>query len=355
VSRHPLLKLANDREVKQAAEFREAAEGLTGEGLGVYYQQEVAHAPRRHEAGDSYLTAYSKRLSGSRRKNRDEEHLALALIHQARKSGPLALPGGAGAFEPIHGPVPLASGPPDKAVGEDDPNWGVGDLSLLGLGPEDRLAAVLLKFVAPGATRPGVGETPLRALLTGLGQAAIVAANRAELAEELTAAGVRAPADEPPLLMLVATPQYWKLCRKREAQKGAAWIKEHERLAREIQEETGVRVLYLGIELQGDPGWSYTEGTPVLDAPARLFPAWEPGAGRLKPKPRPKPQAEVEQVIEADLSRPPRTYAVSETFEAGDRIEHSTLGLGIVQGGAGPGKIHVRFGERKVLLVHGRA
>ena len=58
--------------------------------------------------------------------------------------------------------------------------------------------------------------------------------------------------------------------------------------------------------------------------------------------------------MEADLSRPPRPYQVSETFAAGDRIEHSTLGLGIVQGAAGPGKIHVRFGERKVLLVHGR-
>lgn len=354
MSRHPLLKLANDREVKQAAEFREAAEGLTGEGLAVYYQQEVAHAPRRREAGLTYLVEYSKRLSGSRRKNRDEEHLAVALVDQARNSGPLGLPGGL-RFEPIHGPVPLSSAPPDKAAGEDDPNWGVGDLPLLGLGPDDRLAAVSLRFVGPSATRPGVGETPLRALLTGLAQTAIVSANRDVLSEEMVAAGARAPSDEPPILMLVATPQYWKLCRKREAQKGAAWIKEHERLAREIEEETGVRVMYLAIDLQGDPGWSYTDGRPVMDAPATLHPAWEPGAGRLKPKPRPKPQAEVEQIVEPDLSRPPRPYASSETFEPGDRIEHATLGPGVVQGGAGPGKIHVRFGERKVLLVHGRA
>jgi hypothetical protein len=351
VSRHPLLKLANDREVKQAAEFREAAEGLTGEGLAVSYQQEIAQAPRRHELGEQYLTPYSRRLAGSRRRNRDEEHLALALVDQCRRSGPIDLPGGAGSFEPIHGPVPLASAPP---AGEDDPDWGVGNLALLGLGPDDRLAAVWLRFVAPSATRPGVGETPLHALLTGLAQAAIVSANRAALAEELVRAGSRAPADEPPLLMLVATPQYWKLCRRREAQKGAAWIKEHERLAREIAEEIGVRVMYLGIELKGDPGWSYPEGMPVLDAPARLFPAWEPGAARMRPRPRPKPQAAVEEVVEADLSRPPRPYVASETFAAGDRIEHTTLGLGIVQGGAGPGKIHVRFGERKVLLVHGR-
>jgi hypothetical protein len=354
VSRHPLLKLANDREVKQASEFREAAEGLTGEGLAVYYQQEVANAPRRHSAGLEYLVSYSKRLAGSRRKNRDEEHLALALVAHCRSSGaPLPLPGG-GTLEPIHGPVPLATAAPDRAAGEDDPNWGVGSLGLLGIGPDDRLALVWLKHVAPNATRPGVGETPLRSLLVGLALTAIAWANRSELHDELSKAGARAPADRPPLLLLLASPQYWTLCRKREAQKGAAWIKEHERLAREIEEETGVTVLFLGLGLEGDPGWSYSEGTPVLDGPPRITPAWEPGAGRLKPKPRPRPQPEGETVVEADLSRPVRPYAATETFSAGDRIEHPTLGLGVVQGAAGPGKMHVTFGERKALLVHGR-
>jgi 8-oxo-dGTP pyrophosphatase MutT (NUDIX family) len=353
VSRHPLLRLANDREVKQASEFREAAEGLIGEGLAVSYQQEIAQAPRRQEAGLEYLVPYPRRLARGRRKNRDEEHLAQALIEYARKHGPLELPGGA-SFEPLHGPVPLASATPDTAAGEDDPNWGVGSLSLLGLGPEDRLALMQLKYVAPDATRPGVGETPLRGLLTALGHAAIAWANRAVLRDELVMAGARPPSEEPPLVMLMASPRYWTLCRKREAQKGAAWIKEHERLAREFEEETGVQVRYLAIELAGDPGWSYPEGFPVLDGPPGLRPAWEPGAGRLKPKPRPRPQPEVAQVVEPDLNRPPRAYTSRESFAAGDRIEHSTLGFGVVQGGAGPGKIQVLFGDRMVLLVHER-
>jgi hypothetical protein len=59
-------------------------------------------------------------------------------------------------------------------------------------------------------------------------------------------------------------------------------------------------------------------------------------------------------VVEADPSRPPRPYALSDTYQAGDRIEHPTLGTGVVQGEAGPGKIHVLFGDHKALLVHGR-
>ena len=354
MSRHPLLKLANDRKVRQASEFRAAAEGLSGEQLAVLYRQEVESAPRRRAAGLSYLAPYSRRLSGARRKKRDDEHLAVALVEHFRKTAQgLELPDG-GRFEPVHGPVPLASADPEKQTGEDDPNWGVGDLSLLGLGPGDRLTAVQIRFVEPEATRPGVGETPLRATLCALAHAAIAWANRAELKEELGAAGVRAPSDEPPLVLVIATPRYWKLCRKREAQKGAAWIKEHERLARELEEETGVRLLFLSIDLDGDPGWSYAEGLPALDAPPRLRPAWEPGAGRVRPKPRPKPTPEAEPVVEADLTRPPRSYAISETFASGDRIEHPTLGPGVVQGDAGPGKIHVLFDERKVLLVHGR-
>lgn len=354
MSRHPLFELANGREVKQASEFREAAENLTGDELAALYRQEVENAPCRHAAGLTYLSPYSKRLAGKRRKNRDEEHLALALVAHFRKSGEgLALPDG-GALEPVHGPVPLASAVPEKGAGPDDPNWGVGSLPLLGLGPDDRLVAGVLKFVAPDATRPGVGETPLRALLTGLGQAACIWANRGDLKQELDGAALRPPSDEPPIVALIATPGYWRLCRKREAQKGAAWIKQHERLAREVEQETGVRVLFLTIELEGDPGWSYADGMPALEAAPRLGRAWESGAGRVRPKPRPKAAPEAEPVVEADLSRPPRGYAVTESFASGDRIEHPTLGLGVVQGDAGPGKIHVLFDERKVLLVHGR-
>ena len=83
---------------------------------------------------------------------------------------------------------------------------------------------------------------------------------------------------------------------------------------------------------------------------------WEPGAGKIKPKPRPRPRpsAPIEQIIEPDLSREPRSYALTESYSAGDRIAHPTLGTGVVQGEVGPGKIQVLFGEKKSLLVHER-
>jgi hypothetical protein len=59
--------------------------------------------------------------------------------------------------------------------------------------------------------------------------------------------------------------------------------------------------------------------------------------------------------VEPDLSRPVRDYAISGSFSSGDRIDHPTLGLGVVQGGAGNGKIFVLFGEKRSLLVHERA
>ena len=354
MSRHPLIQLSNDREVCQASEFREAAEGLTGEALGIRYQQEVSGAQSRRDAGLQFLTPYSKRLAGSRRKNRDEEHLSLALLDWARKPGAgLSLPSGA-ELQLAAAQVPLALAPPDKAQAGADWNAGVDPIDLIGTASEGCLAIGMLKFVDANATRPGVGDTPLRALLRALAHTAIAWANREAIAAEITAAGGPTVSEDTPELMLIASPRYWTLCRKREAQKGAGWIKQHERIAREIEEEIGVRVHYLAIDLEGDPGWSYVEGWPVLDAAPRLGPAWEAGAGRLKPKPRPKAQAETTPVIEADMTRPIPSYSLTEVFQPGDRIAHPTLGTGVVQGEVGPGKIAVLFEEKKSLLVHGR-
>jgi hypothetical protein len=130
-----------------------------------------------------------------------------------------------------------------------------------------------------------------------------------------------------------------------------------ERLAREIEEGFGVTVIYAACQLEGDPGWSYPEESPVLDAPPRLVRAWEHGAGKVRPKPRPRPKSidPADIIVEADLTRPARDYSISGSFLAGDRIDHPTLGQGVVQGGAGNGRISVLFGETKRLLIHERA
>jgi hypothetical protein len=369
VEPHPLIALANSRDVKQAKGFRQVAEGLTGESLDAQYKQEVADAPRRKQAGKKYFSAHPRPPTG-RRNGKDPEHLAMALVAassasaapgghaEAREAAPgiggLALPEG-GTLTLLDYQVPLATAAVDKSLGDTDPNKGIGKVDLLGLMPDDRLAVIVVKFVPPSATRGGTGDTPLRALLEGLAATAMVDANRDAISEEVLAATGRTVSGEAPALILLGGKRYWEICRKREAQKGAGWIREVERIGRELAEVTGVEIVPLGIEVEGDPGWEYGDDGPVLTGAPKLDPAWEARAGKLKPKPKARAKSGEENVIiDADLSRPPRRYGIRESYEPGDRIEHPTLGLGVVQSTAGVGKISVLFDDKKSLLVHER-
>jgi hypothetical protein len=356
VSTHPLVSLSADVEVRRAAGFRAVAAEMSGESLGVAFHREVEGAPRRHAAGRKYLTAYNSRLAAGRRPARDSEHLALALVEHCRRSGTgLALPEDAGNVDFVHACLPVKAGSGEAAPGEAAGRTPA-PIDLLGLGRDERMVVARVRYAAPSAARTGVGETPLRALLEGLASGAVAWANRAELGREVAEKVGRSFGEAPPLVLVIGTPRYWQLCRRREAQKGAAWIQQLERLAVELGEEIGVGVLYLSCELPGDPGWSYPAGTPVLDAQPRLTRAWEHGAGRVRPKakPRSKPAAPQEVNVSADPSRPIRPYSFHESYRAGDRIEHPQLGTGVVQGPAGRGKITVRFGEKKAVLVHQR-
>lgn len=353
MSAHPLIDLANTRDVKQAKGFRAAAEKLTGESLNELYKQEVANAPRRHDAGKKYLGSHPKPPTGPRN-GKEAEHFAMSLLAHAQAGGEFELPEG-GNLTFIDFQVPLATAAEDKSQGDADPNGGVGKVDLIGMLPDDRLAVVVVKYVPPTATRGGTGDTPLRALLEGFAATAFVDANREALSEEIKAASGRAASTEPPALILLGNPRYWEICRKREAQKGAGWIREFERIARESSEVVGTEILYLGVDAAGDPPWKYTEAGPELAAEPQLATAWEPRAGKLKPKPRPRPRSgEENALVEPDMSRPPRAYGIRESYEPGDRIDHPTLGVGVVQAIAGIGKIAVLFDDRKSLLVHER-
>jgi len=330
VSLHPLVDLSVDKHVKKAAGFRASATELTGKALAVHYQDELANAPRRHEAGKKYFVAYNSRLASGRRPGRDDEHLSLALVEYCRRNeAGLALPEDTGSVDFFHAQIPLKSAAEDKAKGDADPNKGLGKIDLLGTDADGRLVVAKVKYLAPSATRGGTGDTPLRVLLEGLACSAIASVNRAALQEELSERLPRTLTDAPPILMILGSPRYWELCRKREAQKGAAWIKEMERLAKEIED---------------------------LDEAPAIVSAWEYGAGRVRPKPRPRPKTvdPADIPVEADLSLPIRSYALTESYGSGERIDHPTLGLGVVQGVAGNGKIFVLFGEKKSLLVHER-
>ncbi len=360
MGKHPLIELASSREVRQSAGFRDVAAELTGERLAALFQQELAAAPRRHEAEKKYFVAYNRKLASERKPSRDSEHAALALANHGRAGHgiPLPIPGEDVALrsttflQPL---LPLKSAQPDPALGADDPNFGVERIDLLGIGPAQSLAIAEVRYLTPAATRVPVGDTPLRALLQGLANCAIALANRdalrTELPEgtELSEAAAR--------LFLIGSPRYWELSRRRHSQKGAAWIKELERLADEIREALGIEVHYLSLRLEGDPGWSYDEGSPKITCTPLLVRAWEGTAARVKPRTRPRPKAlaPAEVRVEADLARPSQSYSAKDSYRPGDRIEHPTLGQGVVQGAAGTGKILVIFdGERRATLVHGR-
>ena len=357
MSLHPLIELSVDREVKQAKGFKAVAAQHTGETLETLYQQETASAPLRSERGKKYLGVKTGRIPTKPQAGKDDRHAAMALGAWGESAGEtLELPSGE-SIQIIDALVPLRTAAPDRAKGDDDPNKGVEDIDLVGILSDDRLAVVRVKYLAPDGTRGGAGDTPLRALLSGLAQVAMVDADRAALKSEIEEKTGRVINDEAPALLIVASPRYWEICRKREAQKGAAWIRELERLGREMAVQIGVEVFYLGLELSGSPAWAYeAEGPQLAEAPPRLVAAWPAGAGKLKPKPksRAKKASAEEVLVEADPSRPPRAYGIAESFEPGDTVIHSKFGNGVVQSRLGPGKISVLFGEESKLLIHER-
>ncbi len=356
---HPLIERSRQREVRQAKGFRVVAEALNGENLAADYRQELASAPSRSAAGKKHLARPNRRLLAEHRPGRESEHAAVALVnHRLHSERGLALPDELGDFEALAPNLVLKSAPAVRAEGAADPNYGIEKFDVAGIGPEGRLCLGMLRFTPPVAPRLGAGDTPLRALLEALAHAAVAEADRAALQAELAERSEREFADGPPLLLLIGSQRYWELSRKREAQKGAAWIRQMERLAREIEEALGITTLYLALRVNGDLGWNYEADGPVFEGEPRLLPAWEYGAGRIRqkaPARKSRKTAAEPEEIEADMERPVRDYNIGEHYDAGDRIQHVKLGLGVVQGPAGPEKIHVNFGEQKSVLVHDRA
>jgi len=83
---------------------------------------------------------------------------------------------------------------------------------------------------------------------------------------------------------------------------------------------------------------------PSTKAPA-------PARARAKKAPAEPPPPSVA----ADLGRPVRRYGASEAYTAGDRIQHPSFGLGVVQSSPGPGKIDVAFPEGRRMLAQAKA
>jgi hypothetical protein len=355
VSIHPLIALSNDRRVKQAKEFKVAAAEIDGAALEAHYNVEISNAPKRHDQNKKHLSVRTSRIPSGPQNGKDDKHLAMALTSALAAGAEQPDITDLGTLQIVDSLVPLRTAAPDKARGDADPNKGVEDIDLLALLPDDRVAVVCLKYLSPNANRGGAGDTPLRALLRGLSQVAMVDANQAAFREEILAATGRTTNNEAPALIIAAAPKYWQLCRKREAQKGAAWIREMERLGRESSEQIGVEVFYLALDLDGDPPWEYGEEGPLLNTTLGFDPAWEPGAGKLSPRSKSKKKSSpADLIVDGNMDKDPIVYSLNGSFESGDRIEHKSLGAGVVQGTQGQGKIRVLFGEDMKILIHER-
>ncbi len=363
MSSHPILALVQDHDVKQAKGFRAAAERITGASLEADYQSEVAATPKRSEQGLAHLGVRTGRRAKARQHGRDERHLAEAIARAAAAGNltapnrVLELPSGESVTIVDHN-VPIRTAAPEAEKGDADPNAGIEDIPLLAVLGEDRPAIVVLKFIDADSNRSGANDTPLRLMLQGFAHAAAYDANRLALRDEIAKAAGKTTGDEAPAVIIAASPRFWELCRKREAQKGAAWIRELERIAREAAEAIGCEVFFVGLSMQGTPGWTYDDEGPLLSGPLAFVKAWEGSAGKLKAKPKTSKKTDpATLIVEADFDRPVRSYSIRDAYVPGDRIAHSKLGDGVVQEIVGPAKdkILVLFAGEKKLLVQGRA
>lgn len=87
-------------------------------------------------------------------------------------------------------------------------------------------------------------------------------------------------------------------------------------------------------------------GLPAAAGKGKIGAAAPKGA-----KARKAAAADAPRVV-VDPGRPLRRYAPSESFAIGDRLNHPTFGIGVVETSPGPGKIEVFFpGGRRILAV----
>lgn len=56
-----------------------------------------------------------------------------------------------------------------------------------------------------------------------------------------------------------------------------------------------------------------------------------------------------------DPSKPPRPYAATQSFAAGERVTHPTFGGGVVTGSPGPGKVEIAFPAGRRVLASAKA
>ena len=85
---------------------------------------------------------------------------------------------------------------------------------------------------------------------------------------------------------------------------------------------------------------------------ARQFGKPQPVARKSKAKK--DPRAEYDAMMSELLEQPVRNYSPRESFGLRDKVNHPTLGMGIVVRLRGNGKLELLFAEGLKTLIHGK-
>jgi hypothetical protein len=219
-----LITMATHPDHNAASRFKDACAHLKVSDLVAGYEELVATAPHRHDAGRLYFVGHDGRPSSGSRTNRIEEHLAIALVNDHPQWEILA----AASMDLLDYQVPLQAHRSDV---------GVGKIDLFGLSENGVPAVIELKVL--GRNR---ADTPLRAVLEAFAYAAIIEANASAIAGEIrTISGHEVTSGRPDLLV-VAPSDYWDYWIHKSTARG--WIDNLGSLAHDL-----ARALHIDISL----------------------------------------------------------------------------------------------------------
>jgi hypothetical protein len=164
------------------------------DGLCTEYDRLLKAAPSRRAVRKRYFVGHAAHLQPKNPDRPSEDHLAIAL---SRHAEPLRRPGG-GWERILDFQIPLQASAKLDA--------GLGKVDLLGATDQGRLVVVKLKVQR---TRSSRGDAPVLALMEGLRYAAVVQANRRDIAAEArTSFGIDV-SDEPPIVQILGPESWW--------------------------------------------------------------------------------------------------------------------------------------------------
>jgi len=362
VSSHPLIELANEAGVKTPATFREAADALQGNQLADMYQQELDAAAAEASADIQHFLSHDGMFEGD--PVVDEKELAIAVLNQCQADEiPLTLADGVAPTDPddvddegspatrvdlLDYAVPVTTLAPSKIKAR---LRALTLLDLIGLTADDRLAVARVRMMPPKSTK---GDTPLRAMIEGLAQCAVAEAYRSTLSAQIAERTERSVSADRPQLIVLANNRYWEIYRKRSLKSAGKWMEAMRRVSGDVQEALGIPVIFASLKLYGDPPWRMRHGKPMLASDPVIRNGLDPVGSELRPKAKSRAAAKENELVEANLDRPPVPYSVRDSYLPGDRVSHPKFGEGVVQRPLGPAKVEVLFEGESKVLVQGR-